>query len=580
VVVAGVMVAVLSWLTVALVQLDRDERVARQEASVHERLRLALWRMDSWLSPQLARENLRPASDYAAFPAAGNAWTKGFSKIAKDQVLTQSPLLGVALPLFPIHFELRAKGLCSPQVPVGNERDIAEASGVASSDLEKAKAQLIRLEGALSDSGLRQKVVQAEAQLPLLGCNTPMEEAQYQQEEPIAQSINELDNRQRNFLNVANDGGRAYNSDRWMLGENDTVGPMVPVWVGDEESLLVFARRVQIGGAARVQGVLVDWEQMQANLLALLPDLFEPGSARIVRCEDPTAAEQPSMLATVPARLVADFDQAIPDSNLPVTAILWVTWGVTLLGLVVLGFTLRAALGFGERRARFASAVTHELRTPLTTFRMYSEMLADGIVKDPSDQQHYLKTLQRESDRLARVVENVLAWSRLEDGRFTARRQRIKLVDLVEHVTPAMSQRLAEVAMTLDVEVETAARDAFVETDEDAVGQILFNIVDNAAKYAASGPDSQVRLRVTSAGGSVCLTLCDDGPGIAAEHRRGIFSPFDRGAVRDSANDMPGVGLGLPLARGLARDLGGDLLLDAEVERGACFTLQIPVASS
>ena len=77
-VVAGVMVAVLSWLTVALVQLDGDEREARREAAVHERLRLALWRMDSWLSPQLARENLRAASDYVAFPAASNAWTKGF----------------------------------------------------------------------------------------------------------------------------------------------------------------------------------------------------------------------------------------------------------------------------------------------------------------------------------------------------------------------------------------------------------------------------------------------------------------------------------------------------------------------
>ena len=172
VIVAIVMVAVLSWLTVALVQLDGDEREARREAAVHERLRLALWRMDSWLSPQLARENLRPASDYVAFPAASNAWTKGFSKIGKDQVLTQSPLLGVESPLFPLHFEVRQKlGLCSPQVPVGNERDFAEANMVAPVVLDRAKERLRSLQAALPTAKLRDKILRAAEKLPLLGCN-------------------------------------------------------------------------------------------------------------------------------------------------------------------------------------------------------------------------------------------------------------------------------------------------------------------------------------------------------------------------------------------------------------------------
>ena len=444
--------------------------------------------------------------------------------------------------------------------------------------LDRAKERLRSLQAALPTAKLRDKILRAEEKLPLLGCNIQMNESQAQQAAPVTQSVVELDNRQRNYLNVANDASRLRNSGRWMLGAGDTVGPMLPVWVEGEAPLLVIARSVQVAGVARIQGVLVDWEQLQAELLALLPDLFDPGSAKIVRCEDPTIDEQPSMMATVPARLVADFNGPIPRSELPVTTILWATWSVTLLGLLVLGFTLRAALGFGERRARFASAVTHELRTPLTTFRMYSEMLADGVVKDPADQQHYLKTLQRESDRLARVVENVLAWSRLEDGRFTARRQEVKVADLVEHVIPALGQRLAEVGMTLDVQVEDAAGSASVVTDEDAVGQILFNIADNAAKYASSADDLSVRLQVASVDGSVCMTVCDGGPGVAVEHRKGIFTPFDRGAVPGSSNDVPGVGLGLPLARGLARDLGGDLSLDQPGSGGACFTLQLPVA--
>lgn len=588
VVVAGVMLAVLSWLTVALLQLDGDERDARRQAAVQERLRLALWRMDSWLSPQLARETLRPASDYTAFPSPGNAWTKGFSKIGKDQVLTQSPLLGSESPLFRLHFEVHNQWIGSPQAPVGNERDFAEANGITADVLNRAQSQLRLLQAGLPIHTLREKVGGAVAQLPLLGCNVVMNAAlptppsqqdfKPQQVAQLQQSVVELDNRQRNYLNVAHDANRNGNPGALTIVDGETVGPMVPVWIDGNEASLVFARRVTIAGEARIQGVIVDWDRLQAELLALLPDLFEPGCASIVRCEGPTAEEQPSMMATVPARLVAEFRGSVLSADLPVTTILWTTWSVTLLGLLVLGFTLRTALGFGERRARFASAVTHELRTPLTTFRMYSEMLADGMVKDPKDQQHYLKTLQRESDRLARVVENVLAWSRLEEGRFTARRQRVNVNDLVEHVIPALGQRLGEVNMTLDLQIDDSARDVVVETDEEAVGQILFNIADNAAKYAAAAQDSQVHLRVTCADGCVRMTMCDGGPGIAAKHRRSIFVPFDRGAVPGSSNDVPGVGLGLPLARGLARDLQGDLRLEDNPSGGACFVLDLPVA--
>lgn len=588
VVVAGVMLAVLSWLTVALLQLDGDERDARRQAAVQERLRLALWRMDSWLSPQLARETLRPASDYSAFPSPGNAWTKGFNKIGKDLVLMQSPLLGAESPLFRLHFEVRSNGIYSPQAPVGNERDFAEANGITPDVLNRAQSQLRWLQTGLPIQVLREKIGGAVAQLPLFGCNVitnaalPPSPTQQrfkpQQVAQLQQSVVELDKRQRNYLNFANDANRNGNPGSWTLTDGETVGPMVPVWIDGNEASLVFARRVTIAGETRIQGVLVDWQRLQAELLGLLPDLFEPGCASIVRCEGPTPEEQPSMMATVPARLVAEFHGSVLSADLPVTTILWTTWSVTLLGLLVLGFTLRTALGFGERRARFASAVTHELRTPLTTFRMYSEMLADGMVKDPKDQQHYLRTLQRESDRLARVVENVLAWSRLEEGRFTARRQRVNVKDLVAKVIPALGQRLGEVEMTLDLQMDDAACDAVVETDEEAVGQILFNIADNAAKYAAAAEDSQVHLRVTCKDGRVRLTMCDGGPGIERQHRRSIFVPFDRGSVPGSSNDVPGVGLGLPLARGLARDLKGDLRLEDNPGGGACFVLELPVA--
>jgi len=595
--VTALMLAVLSWLTVALLQLDLDEREARREAARQERLRLALWRMDSWLAPQLVRESLRPASDYDAFPRTSNAWTSGFNKIEPNQVLVQSPLLGAESQLFPLHFEVTPQGICSPQSPTGNERDFAEANGISGEVLDRARDQLLQVQGSLPVNDLSTKLSCAILELPKLGGNavaldhdpTPQTQplapetqrarAQLATKQQLKQSVNELDNRQRAFRNnIANDVANYGNPGGYLSGDGDSVGPMMPVWLDGEDERLVFARRVVSSGAERVQAVLVDWPRLERELLALVTDLFEHGCASIVRCEEPTADEQPSMLASVPARLVADYRGPIIEAELPITAILWTTWGVTLLGLCVLGFTLRTAIGFGERRARFASAVTHELRTPLTTFRMYSEMLADGIVKEPDAQREYLQTLQRESDRLARVVENVLAWSRLEEGRFTARRERVGVAAVVDRVVPVIGRRLGEVGMVLDVRVADDARSAVLDTDEEAVGQILFNLADNAAKYAQGATDKTVHLAVDVRDERVTFTTCDHGPGVADAHREAIFVPFDRGAVRGGSNDVPGVGLGLPLARGLARDLDGELRLQDNPGGGACFVLELPVA--
>jgi signal transduction histidine kinase len=585
---AVVLVAVVSWLTTVLLQLDRDELHSRRQAATHERLRLALWRMDSWLSPQLAREAMRPASEYRAFPSTA-AWTSSYTKIAPGAVRTQSPLLTSESTLFPLHFEVGSQGVTSPQVPIGNERDLCEANGIPAALLDAAAARLNAFAARLRRDELGTKLGGVESALPTMGCNpiSPSDPAQ------TRQSVQEFSNRQRAVTQNAiqqSDGRARDNNNAAPVGE-EYIGPLLPVWldgaraagaasaVGEAgASELVFARRVGAGAAVRIQGVLVDWAQLQKELTDLVADLFPAGSVQLVRCEAPAAAEQVSMLASVPARLVAACADGEFTSGLPLPFILGTTWGVTLLGLAVLWVTLRAAIGYGERRARFASAVTHELRTPLTTFRMYSEMLADGVVQDPAAQREYLTTLQRESDRLARVVENVLAWSRLEEGRFTARRVRCEVAPLLERIAPTLQRRLAQAGMSLVFDVRGDTNAAAVITDEDAVGQILFNLVDNAAKYASAAADQRVELTASADGERVSFAVRDHGPGVPAAHRQRIFAPFDRGAVAASSNEVPGVGLGLALARGLARDLGGDLRLDDGCSDGARFVLDLPIA--
>jgi signal transduction histidine kinase len=574
--VGAVMLVGLSWLTATLLRLDADERQARRQAHVQERLRLALWRMDSWLSPQLAREAMRPPEDYRAYPAASTVWTKGFNRIEANEVLVQSPLLGRDAVLFDLHFEFAAAGLSSPQAPRGNERDVAEANGIDAAVMNRAGERLQAFGDRCSFSLLDQAVGGAEALLPNVGCNPVSRESS----EQVKQSAQEFSNRQMAIGNALTEN--AYAPPSFALATSATVGPLVPCWLPGEPATLVFARRVTGSGEPRIQGFVVDWPRLERELLGLIRDLFDAGAARLVRCDRPEVGET-AMLASVPARLDARFDGTIPTASLPIGVVLWVSWGVTLLGLGALFVTLRAAIGYGERRARFASAVTHELRTPLTTFRMYSEMLAEGVVRGADAQREYLLTLQRESDRLARVVENVLAWSRLEEGRFASRRERIDVADLLERVVPPLERRLGEASMVLvreptDADVEGPEVEGVVHTDEDAVGQILFNLVDNAAKYAAGAADQRVHLSVRRTTTHVHLRLCDHGPGIDAAHHERVFAPFDRGSVPSGNNDVPGVGLGLALARGLARDLGGDLrLVPPPAGVGACFELLLPV---
>jgi len=114
-----------------------------------------------------------------------------------------------------------------------------------------------------------------------------------------------------------------------------------------------------------------------------------------------------------------------------------------------------------------------------------------------------------------------------------------------------------------------------LSTDDEAIGQILFNLIDNAAKYARGARDPHVHVVVRRTANRAQIDVRDHGEGVPAAFAARIFAPFDRGARQAASNDAPGVGLGLPLARALARDLGGELELVPGGD-GACFRLTLP----
>jgi signal transduction histidine kinase len=356
-----------------------------------------------------------------------------------------------------------------------------------------------------------------------------------------------------------------------------------PLWIGRH---LVLARRVTVGEKQLVQGAWLDWDAIRSALLDETADLL-PG-ADLIPVQGDAEVNPARMLATLPVRLLVP-DPVVPAVTIaaateppvsrvsPIQVSLWIAWACMILAALAVAILLTGVVSLSERRAAFVASVTHELRTPLTTFRMYAEMLAEGMLPDEAKRQSYLNTLRAEAERLTHLVSNVLAYARLERGRPGARREDVSLGQLVDRVLTRLTERAEQAEMELLVQRDPDVVDRQVRTDPAAVEQVLFNLVDNACKYASASEDKRIHLTLAAADGSAELRVRDHGPGISAKARRRLFVPFSK-SVHDAANTAPGVGLGLALCRRLARDLGGRLDIESNDEDGASFVLQLPLA--
>jgi len=256
-------------------------------------------------------------------------------------------------------------------------------------------------------------------------------------------------------------------------------------------------------------------------------------------------------------------------------------FGSLLIGTFVVAILLGGALllrqAYREQRdarqkTSFVSNVSHELKTPLTTIRMYAEMLAEGNIGDRNKQQRYLHTIVRESQRLTRLVGNILDFSRLEQGRRSYRSEAIDLAELLAELLATQQLRLEEAGLQLTRNFTPGLPPLY--GDRDAIEQIILNLLDNAVKYAAEG--ERLELNLTEDDGWLLVRLRDYGPGIPAAHRKRIFDKFHRVDNSLTARQQ-GSGLGLSIARQLAEGLGGRLDYHPASGGGSCFELRLPV---
>lgn len=348
-----------------------------------------------------------------------------------------------------------------------------------------------------------------------------------------------------------------------------------PVWVGDE---LLLARRVDRDGQTYVQGSWLDWPRLKGELLAESADLLPDADLIPVRGDDVT--DPTRMLAGLPVKLVVggpmtSFPTAGPVDG-PLQWALSFGWLALTLALSAVALLLWGVLALSERRAAFVSSVTHELRTPLTTFRLYADLLARDMAPTPERRREYLETLRAEAERLTHLVENVLSYARLERGRHPQRHERTTAATLIDRFEPRLAERAAQAGMTLACNVEEAAADRPLTTDVGVVEQILFNLVDNAAKYAGRAADRRIALTTGCDGRFIAFTVRDYGPGFVSTKQASRSAPFSKSA-QEAAETAPGVGLGLALCRRLAKELGGRLEIAARHgEPGATVSLLLP----
>ena len=214
----------------------------------------------------------------------------------------------------------------------------------------------------------------------------------------------------------------------------------------------------------------------------------------------------------------------------------------------------------------FLVRVSHELRTPLTAIRGHVDALREGLTDDPETREASLTVIRAETDRLARLVGDLVDLARLEAHSFTLEEHEVELRLLVEQGY----QAFAEEARRREIDYDLALRDdPVLQTDGDRVLQIVSNLLSNAFSWTPDG--GCISLALSQENGSVFVVVTDSGPGIPPAERDRVFRPF----VSEGGN---GTGLGLAISRELAHALGGKLKLDSVLGRGSRFELRLPAS--
>ena len=268
----------------------------------------------------------------------------------------------------------------------------------------------------------------------------------------------------------------------------------------------------------------------------------------------------------------AMLDSATQASRTAILAVI----SLALAAIVAAGFfvvrDVRQQLDLAVKKTGFVSNVSHELKTPLTAIRMFAELLEAGAIEDPAKRSKYLRIITLESERLTRLINNVLDFARMDKKSKTYQKRLLDLYSWIESVWEGASLHLTESGWHCDWQASDGPYPVFA--DPDAISQVLVNLISNAEKYGTNA--KSLELHSWKEKERLHLAILDRGPGVPPGHETKIFEAFYR--ANDSlSSGVPGSGLGLTLAARIAKDHDGEVSYSRRKGGGSCFTLILPL---
>lgn len=220
----------------------------------------------------------------------------------------------------------------------------------------------------------------------------------------------------------------------------------------------------------------------------------------------------------------------------------------------------------------FISNVSHELKTPLSLIRMFSEILTTNRVKNEGKRAEYYRIIHTESDRMSRLINNLLDFGDLSRGVKRKHFEKTNIAQLAEKALEGRRYEVEKDGFLLTLETQAGIPDCYA--DPNAITMALLNLIDNAVKY--SQDEKKVDVRVACNNGFVDLSVIDRGIGIPESDHAKIFEKFYRGSA-PTVRGVRGSGIGLAITKHVAEMHGGEIVVESEPGKGSAFTLRIPI---
>jgi signal transduction histidine kinase len=218
--------------------------------------------------------------------------------------------------------------------------------------------------------------------------------------------------------------------------------------------------------------------------------------------------------------------------------------------------------------------ISHELRTPLTSIRSCSEILRDDEAMSTTERRRFLDVVVQESERLTRLINELLDLSRIEAGRMDWRLGACDLAAVVKDAMAATAPLFEDRRIRLEAAIQSGLPP--ITADRDRLIQVMINLLSNAAKFAQPGTGA-VTVRLTGNADELCVSVEDDGPGVPDAERETVFEKFRQVGTR--AGKPRGTGLGLAICRQIVERFGGRIWVESAQPKGAVFCFSLPAAA-